>query len=276
MNPPPPQIAVLATDLDGTLIPLEEHPQNFSDLQFLCEKINHSGLKLVYVTGRHQASVEDAIRTFQLPCPDWLICDVGTTLLRATGGTQKFEIVTEYREHLNSKVNALPQAELEQTLRSVPQLRRQESEKQGEFKLSYYTQRSDLEQASTQIKQVLRQLRAPYSVISSVDPFNGEGLIDLLPQGVSKAYALQWWGKWINQHFDSILFAGDSGNDLAALTAGFRAIVVKNASSELVDQICQYHQQRGWSDRLFLASQPATSGVLEGLHFYLGSGRLFI
>ncbi|MCA9201251.1 MAG: hypothetical protein KDA87_27105, partial [Planctomycetales bacterium] len=53
-------------------------------------------------------------------------------------------------------------------------------------------------------------------------------------------------------------------NDWAALTAGFRAILVANADRDLAQRVFQFHQEHGWQNRLFLATQPATSGVLEG------------
>jgi hydroxymethylpyrimidine pyrophosphatase-like HAD family hydrolase len=114
------------------------------------------------------------------------------------------------------------------------------------------------------IQEKLDQAGAPYSIVHSVDPFTGDGLVDLLPAGVSKAHALAWWVE--QQGFDSsvIVYAGDSGNDLAALTAGYRAIVVGNAARSLARQVQAVHRERGWSKRLYLARKNATSGVLEG------------
>jgi hypothetical protein len=54
----------------------------------------------------------------------------------------------------------------------------------------------------------------------------GNGLIDLLPTNVSKAHALAWWVDHARMMPDSIVFASDSGKELAALTAGYRAILV--------------------------------------------------
>jgi HAD superfamily hydrolase (TIGR01484 family) len=62
-----------------------------------------------------------------------------------------------------------------------------------------------------------------------VDPFEGQGLLDFLPRDVSKAYALKWWSDYHGVSHSDVVFAGDSGNDLAALTAGFCAILVANA-----------------------------------------------
>ncbi len=64
------------------------------------------------------------------------------------------------------------------------------------------------------------------------------------------------------------MFAGDSGNDLAALSAGYRSIVVGNASKSVVEEVTAAHRAAGWQDRLFLASRPATSGVLQGFRYF--------
>ena len=83
---------ILASDLDGTLIPLEGEPENQADLQRLAEQLDRHGVTLVYSTGRHFASAAQAIDQFQLPQPDWLICDVGTSIFRRDDGGQ-FEAV---------------------------------------------------------------------------------------------------------------------------------------------------------------------------------------
>ena len=115
---------------------------------------------------------------------------------------------------------------------------------------------------------MLESMSAVWRVISSVDPFNGNGLIDLLPAGVSKAYALDWWIRHRHTDAQHVVFAGDSGNALAALTAGYRAIVVGNADPSVVSMAKKKHQQNGWNNRLYLATQRATSGVLEGCRWF--------
>ena len=138
-------------------------------------------------------------------------------------------------------------------------------EKQGRFKLSFYAHAADLAQLVSRIQRDLDQAAAPYSIIHSVDPFNGDGLIDLLPAGVSKAHALSWWTKHTGRSPEDIVFAGDSGNDLAALTAGYRAIVVGNADRELAEQVRTAHQKAGWKNRLYVASGRSDERCSGGL-----------
>ena len=118
------------------------------------------------------------------------------------------------------------------------------------------------------IRELLAAWRAPFWTIDSVDPFNGDGLIDFLPKGVSKAYALRWLAEHQQWPHESVVFAGDSGNDLAALSEGFLAIVVGNADRQVAREAESAHARAGWRRRLYLAEKGATSGVLEGCQWF--------
>lgn len=259
----------LATDLDGTLIPLDGNENNRNDLKQLKQLAAQSTFDLMFVTGRHFELVADAMETYRLPLPGWIICDVGTTLLHWSE-EKDFRLVDEYRAELSSIVEPFPREQLHELLQDLPELRLQEPEKQGEFKLSYYCAASDLEHASAKIRDRIEQKDVPYSLICSTDPFENVGLLDLLPKDVSKAFALDWWVTFTNHDKQQVIFAGDSGNDTAALTAGYRAIVVGNAAESVKAEVRTAHEQQGTLDRLYLAENSATSGVLEGCrHFGL-------
>ncbi len=264
---------LLATDLDGTLIPLQSSQENCRDLRLLREQACHGEITLVFVTGRHLASVLEAIAQYDLPQPEWIICDVGTTICRRNDDGE-FVSAPAYEDELVQIVGQLPIEQVHERLSRVSGIRLQEPEKQGTFKLSYYADASMLQAVCEQVQQLLLD-DAPYSVIHSIDPFNGDGLIDLLPRGVSKAFALEWWSRLVGVATEQLVFAGDSGNDLAALVAGYRTIVVGNADDQLRDRVHTAHLQAGWTNRLFLAETTATSGVLDGCrHFSLLKGEL--
>jgi len=257
---------VFATDLDGTLIPLDGNTANLLDLNLIRRELASRKIEVVFVTGRHLDSVVDAIDQHHLPVPEWVITDVGTSIYRRQGNG--YRILDEYQRHLHQITLAMPIDELRSRFESLPGLRLQEPHKQGRFKLSFYADRDVLPELVQQIELQLNKLSAPYGVIHSLDPFHGGGLIDLLPATVSKAYALDWWTESVNLKREQLVFAGDSGNDLAALTAGYRAIVVGNADRTLAQKVYAAHQAQGWCDRLFLATSPASSGVLEGLNWF--------
>lgn len=257
---------VLATDLDGTLIPLDEAADNGADLTKLAEFLEDRDVTLAFVTGRHFASVVDAMEQHRLPKPDWIVCDVGTSIYRQIDG--RFEYLDQYAQHQDQIITSLPIDDLREQLAPIEGLRLQEAAKQGRFKLSFYADARRLPELVQQVAERLTALDAPYNIIDSVDPFNGDGLVDLLPAQVSKAHALAWWSRHIDRDPQSIVFAGDSGNDLAALTAGYRAIVVGNADPAIASTAREAHRQAGWEDRLFVADRPATSGVLQGCQWF--------
>lgn len=254
---------VLATDLDGTLIPLEEEPDNQRDLSRLSEALQRNATPLLYVTGRHLASVLEAQTVFRLPAPTSIVCDVGTSLYHRT---EHGEWVRDpsYSEQLESRLPARAFEIIARQLAPLGTLTRQEPEKQGTYKLSYYTDARQLPQVRDSLSERLASLDLAYQLILSVDPFNGDGLVDILPPGVHKSFALDTWVAQQGWSRDEVIFAGDSGNDLAALTAGYAAIVVGNADDEVVQQARTAHRAAGWSDRLYCATRPATSGLLEG------------
>lgn len=265
-----PQVAssdrsVLATDLDGTLIPLEGNDQNCRDLRRIGDHFLAGHGQLVYVSGRHFESVQQAIKQHDLPLPHWIICDVGTSVYQRES-VAEFRIVDAYQQRLAQIMGGIGMDDVQSRLATVSSLTLQESFKQGPFKLSYYSDADRLQSTVDEVRSRVADL--PLELIASIDPFNNDGLLDVLPAGVSKAYALRWWADLGTLGMDQIAFAGDSGNDLAALTAGFAAIVVGNAAPSLVDAVRQAHQQAAWTNRLFVAPSVATSGVLEGCRYF--------
>ena len=258
---------VLATDLDGTLIPLPGDQQNQVDLQTLAGQLERNGVTLIFITGRPFESANRAIEEYQLPRPDWLMCDVGTSIFQRQASGE-FKPVEVYQEHQDQIVASLPIHLLRERVETLEGLRLQEREKQGRFKLSFYADAAQLDELVGRLQQQLDQTNAPYSIIHSVDPFSGDGLIDLLPATVSKAHALAWWVQAAGLKPEAIVFAGDSGNDLAALTADYRAIVVGNADRILAQRVHQAHRESGLKNRLCLARGKATTGVLEGCRWF--------
>lgn len=286
-GPPTP---VLATDLDGTLIPLPpgstpERPEpsvetatgdadgnaasQSESLEILRRLARQGKLDIVFVTGRHHDSVVEVMRSARLPTPRWIICDVGTTLLDCSGSTdQPYRPVADYVNHLDALIGGFTTERLRDRLGGGEGLVLQEPEKQGRHKLSFYCDADKLESRTQWVRSQLDRIAAPYRIVSSVDPFNGDGLIDLLPTGTDKSSALTWWAERQRYPAHQLVFAGDSGNDFAALTAGFRAILVGNADRDLARKVVDHHQATGTPERIYLARGYATAGVLEGCRRY--------
>ena len=261
-NPP----RVLATDLDGTFIPLPEHPQNLEALKELTALMKEKKRPLVFSTGRHFESVAEAIQQHALPLPEWIICDVGTSIYHAHDDGH-YRPLEAYEAHLSELTQSLPREKIVELFTYIAGLHAQASESQKTFKISYSCKTTLLEPLVAQINGRLKQQELPYLCMGSVDPFLDCGLIDVLPTGVNKSYAIQWLSTHANFNPQEVVYAGDSGNDLAALSAGFRAIIVKNASEGLKTQVRKNlgpHAQT----HLYCSTGYATSGVLEGCRHY--------
>lgn len=259
---------VLATDLDGTLIPLPDSRSNIDALLALSTARRASGIGLVYATGRHYESVMDAVRDYRMPEPDWIICDVGSSIYHQ--GKTGYENFSPFEMHLEELSRGIDRGVIEQQLRSIEGLTLQAPDHQQRFKVSYESAAETVEGLVGRINHILKREALPFECMGSLDPFLNCGLLDVLPQGVSKAYALLWLSTHANFKPDEVVFSGDSGNDYAALVSGFRAIIVANASKGLAERVHEELASRDLEDRLYLAKENATSGVLEGCqHFGL-------
>ena len=156
-------------------------------------------------------------------------------------------------------------------------LRLQEAEKQNDFKLSYYAL-ADIEPDNL-LKQIRQRLDAQgirASLIWSIDEFAGAGLLDILPEHATKLHAIKFLMKHKKFTHEQTVFAGDSGNDLPALTSGLQAVLVKNARDDVRDTALRQAQAAGHGDCLYLAQGGLlgmngnySAGVLEGLVHYL-------
>lgn len=255
---------VLATDLDGTLIPLPEQANHVRDLDILREAVTSKERTLIFATGRHLESVQAAIEEYHLPEPDWMICDVGSRTLKGQNGAwEDFDL---YTRHLEEISQGCGRDVVEARLSSITGLSLQIPEHQTAFKISYECPDNMIDGIIYAVDKMLTDL--PYSVTGSLDPFQHCGLIDVMPTGVSKAYALLWLSTHADFVPDNVIYAGDSGNDLSALTAGFHAIVVGNASPGLAGKVHMIQRERGMESRFFCTEQSATSGVLEGCRYW--------
>ncbi len=261
---------ILATDLDGTLIPASlDHARDTIALGQLRDSAASGQLEIVFVTGRHLESVLEAIEIYALPVPNWIIADVGSSIYRRDESAA-YQPCGQYVNQLAQLTGGIKAEAVGEKLAPSSSLTRQEPAHQQPFKLCFYCPPAQLNSQVARIENKIATHGLPFGVIASCDPVDHRGLIDVLPHGVNKASALSWWSQ---NHFDNapaITFAGDSGNDYAALTSEYSSIFVGNRESELVKRIQAHHYQRDSLDRLFIAPHTNTTGVLAGCrHFGL-------
>jgi hypothetical protein len=155
--------------------------------------------------------------------------------------------------------------------------RLQEEEKQNRFKVSYYTDPDlKMEVVRERISILLQAHGVSSTVIWSRDDAARCGLLDILPPKANKLQAIRFLMKEEKVPELNTVFAGDSGNDLDALTSGLQAILVKNSAADVRKAAFEELREKGLADCLYIAKGGLhgmngnyAAGVVEGLvHFF--------
>jgi HAD superfamily hydrolase (TIGR01484 family) len=257
---------LLASDLDGTLIPPSLREGNGGIEAFAQAVDGRPDLLLAYVTGRHKALALRGIGGFGLPVPHVLVCDVGTSVFHRSDA--EYEPDPAYQELMAARLGGADRRELQRRL-AHPRLRLQEDEKQAQYKLSYYTPGgAEGEALARWAEALLEDAVGGANVVYSQDPETGEGLLDVLPRGVAKDVAVRYLHDKLGVDEDRLVYAGDSGNDRAAMLTGFNVVVVANASSTLKESIWEEAVNLGIDSRIYFALAPYAHGVLEGCQHF--------
>jgi HAD superfamily hydrolase (TIGR01484 family) len=266
---------LLCTDLDRTLIPNGSEPESPGARERFREFVAGHGVTLAYVSGRHRALVEQAIRDYGLPLPNYVIGDVGTSLYRVQDAS--WSRVTDWEEIIGADWAGLDRSALAAIFEDMPELRLQEPEKQNRFKLSYYTD-AHLDPAPLveRMRERLGETQARASLIWSIDEAANVGLLDVLPEGATKYHAVVFLMGLTGHAESNTVFAGDSGNDLEVLVSRIPSVLVANGHPAVRLEAQRLAEQRGCVDRLYHAvgnwggmNGNYSAGILEGVaHFH--------
>ena len=257
--------ALLACDLDRTLLPNGPQPEPPGARERFRRAVRRSDATLVYVTGRHLASAQEAITAWALPPPHWLICDVGTSLYARCAGA--WQPSPDWAAHLACDWPADMTARLRHWLADVTALRPQAPERQGRFKLSYaLPAEADGPALRATIRSRLADL--PVRAVWSEDETQGTVLLDLLPPAAGKRAALAHLAERLRLTSTQVLFAGDSGNDIDLLTSDFPAVLVGNATRAVRKQADTMAQESNTSMLLYFARSCYAAGIIEGWEHY--------
>ncbi len=266
---------LLCCDLDRTLLPNGAQPESPLARPLLRRLAQCSNVTLAYVSGRHKALQQEAIQEYQIPVPDYVIGDVGTSLYSISNN--QWQLSEAWQQEIAPDWHGKTQTELATLFEDLPELTLQEPEKQNLFKLSYYTPMDIDQQPLLEAMQTrLRTQNVNASLIWSIDEAKHCGLLDVLPKDATKSHAIYFLMKQLGMTETNTIFAGDSGNDLTALTSGLKAILVRNASEAVRAEVQQRVNEAGYPDRLYQAkggfmgmNGNYAAGVLEGLvHFF--------
>jgi len=256
---------LLASDLDGTLIPPEDSARSRKAVSEFTEAAQAArpGLSLAYVTGRDLALALEGISTWGLPAPDFLACDVGTSVYRRDAGS--FVKDGAYAALMHEALGRIESAEVLRLTRDVAGVRPQPQEKQGAHKASFFFPWPERKSAEAEVARRLEEAGVRGDLVVSRDAVTGEGLLDVVPAGGAKDRAVLYLAETLGLPLEAVVFAGDSGNDRTALLCGARAVLVGNASDHVRSGLLEEARSRGVDDRLYLAEGEAADGVIEGL-----------
>lgn len=265
---------LLCTDMDRTIIPNGLQPESSDARKRFADFCQLPEVTLAYVTGRHLALVEKAIKIYALPKPDFVISDVGTQIyqLKNKGWTD----MPTWGEKIAKDWNGKNHAQLKQLFSQIKNLNIQEISKQNTYKLSYYLPlHVDQNAIIAEMQLLLEKENVKASLIWSIDEPKSLGLLDVLPQNATKLHAIDFLYEQLGYRIDEVIFAGDSGNDLPVLSSPIPSVLVANATDDIKQTAIKQVIQNNCLDSLYIANSKAlnmngnyAAGVLEGVwHF---------
>ncbi len=265
---------LLCTDMDRTVIPNGKAPEDPRARRRFKAFCSREEVALVYVTGRHQALVKDAIQAYGLPQPDFAITDVGTKIYRV--GDDVWQPLESWEEEIDTAWNGKSHEEIRQLLAPVKELELQEKSKQNTHKLSFYLSlERDHQGVMARMQHYLDDAGVSASLIWSIDEPNHIGLLDLLPRNATKQHAIEFLQSQLGYLREEVVFAGDSGNDLPVLVSPIRSVLVANASDAIKADALRLVNESGNGDAFYIAKSGRlgmngnyAAGVLQGVwHF---------
>jgi HAD superfamily hydrolase (TIGR01484 family) len=265
---------LLCSDLDRTLLPNGPQPESPGARERFARFVSRPEVMLVYVTGRHRQLVEQAIASYRLPRPDFVIGDVGTTIFEVTANG--WQLQQAWQDEIAPDWAGLAHADISALLGGVKLLQLQETAKQNIHKLSYYVPLyADHVALLDEVRRTLTKHNVNASLVWSIDEPAAIGLLDVLPLRANKLHAVEFLMQQCGFSYSETVFAGDSGNDLPVLASAIPAVLVANASEEVRSAAQQQAAALGHSSQLYLAAGGLlgmngnySAGVLEGVvHF---------
>jgi len=267
---------LLCCDLDRTVLPNGLQPQSPQAMDQFKAFAAHPDVTIAYVTGRNRALTESAIIKWDLPRPAVVATDVGSTIY-TIGPSQKWEPWQDWYDIIKQDWNGKSIQDMAIALNDIPSIALQPDDRQTEFKLCYVAPpESNAQELQSEIQRRLADMRVRADVIWSIDETIPIGLIDIVPCRATKLGAIQHIMSRLGFDLENTMFAGDSGNDLPALTSPIKAVLVKNATADVRETALKLSKENHETDTLYLAhggfhdmNGMYTAGILEGVnHFF--------
>lgn len=236
---------LLATDLDGTF--LGGDPEKRHQLYHLIN--SHERIQLVFVTGRGIEAVMPVLSDPGIPQPDYLICDVGCTIINGSTMQPVYELQTE--------IDAIWPGDLqiEAALAGVPGLVRQDVPQ--ERRCSFFCDETAI---SGEVERIVEELGC--DLLYSADKY-----LDVLPKGVNKGSTLRRLIQYLELDETEVLTAGDTLNDLSMLNGDFLGVCVGGSEIGLITATADI-------SKVLHARSAGCGGILEAFSHYGFIGEL--
>jgi len=270
---------LLCTDLDRTLLPNGSELESEQARKKFHQLIKHPQVTLVYVTGRHQQLVEQAIEEYQLPQANYVIADVGSTIYEITA--KDWHYLDAWEKAINRDWQGKSANELHDLLGDINDIQLQEASKQNIHKLSYYVALNiNYQQIISTMKNILKQQSIASNLIWSIDQQASIGLLDVLPARAGKRQAIEFLMQQLGFDYSETVFAGDSGNDICVMSSQIQSVLVANADDDVRDEVIKQAQANHQDETLYLArgnfmsmNGNYSAGILEGVAHYMPQAK---
>lgn len=201
-------------------------------------------LLLIFVTGRDLGFIEQLCENPDFPRPDYIIGDVGTTIVHGETFEPLHEVqnwVAERWNNANDRIKAMLANEPSLTLQPVATERR----------VSYYYNPEELQPSTVQ-----KVVDAGFDCILSADLY-----FDVMPRGIAKGPTLLKLMEVLHINREAVIPAGDTLNDLSLFETGLKAIAVGNSEPKLVEKIKAM-------DNVYHSPHPGVAGIWDGINAY--------
>ncbi len=210
---------VLATDLDGTFLGGAR-----ADRRSLYGRIDarRTSMGLIFVTGRDPEFIESLCGKGEVPWPDFVVGDVGTTIAQVHNlrlrpiADLEHAIARSWRDRGAAVCAALADA---------PGLRLQPTSFRHRVSYDF-----DPDEYDGEAGRIVEAMGLDHLI-------SDDRYFDVLPRGVSKGPSLLRLLEHLGAPHKSVLVAGDTLNDLSLFETGLRAVAVGGAEPALVERV---------------------------------------